>query len=105
MGHLNLNRFVYTFLGLTNVMLICMVTLLTGYIHDRMIFDIDKIRKTYMTEMRMIYGRGCEKGMEYPESYRVSSDTFNPNSPTAWCADQGKSLEEYLLDQAWKLGR
>lgn len=86
-------------------MIICMITMLTWYISEKMVFDIDSIREDYRREMQMAYMRGCERGTDYPQEYKMPTGFFNPNSPPSWCGEQSKSLEEYVQVKSCKIGK
>jgi hypothetical protein len=71
----------------------------------KVVFDVDKVRQTLYDEMAYMYMEGCRKGIDYPEEYRVSQNTFNPNSPPIYCMDQKNKLDDYVINKVRNIGR
>ncbi len=102
-----LSRFAVWCSFVTNLILIAMVVVLTHYITTHIVWDIDKVRSTHMNEVSYWYKKGCEAGTKYPEDLRIlnQSNSWNPNSPAAWCDNDSRMWDEDFGRSAWKLGR
>ncbi len=69
------------------------------------VYDIDKVRNTLLSEMSYSYLQGCEYGTEYPAEYR-NVQGFNANSPLGYCsAKRDTDYVDYMLEQAAAIGR
>lgn len=94
------------FIATSNVILISMVTVQTVYISQHIVWDIDKVRNSHMTEVSYWYEQGCITGTKYPPDLKnISPNDWNPNSPPSWCHQSSTLYEEDFTRSAWKLGR
>lgn len=83
-----------------------MVTVQTVYISEHIVWDIDKVRQTHMTEVSYWYEQGCITGTKYPpELQNLSPNAWNTNRPPEWCHTASSAYEEDFTRSAWKLGR
>lgn len=71
----------------------------------KIVFDIDKVRKTLLDEMQYMYSAGCREGINYPEEYRKPGNYFNPNSPSNYCRSKQEELNDYIYDKLKEIGR
>lgn len=101
----SLTKFAMWFIATTNVILISMVTIQTVYISEHIVWDIDKVRNTHVTDVAYWYKKGCEAGTHYPPEFKMSPDQFNVNSVPSWCDQDSRTWEEDFARSAWKLGR
>lgn len=69
------------------------------------VFDIDKIREKYLTELQYMYTAGCKTGIEYPPEYREDQTGFNLHSPVIYCDEEKEKLNDYFYDQIKNIGR
>lgn len=72
---------------------------------SRMIFDIDKTRKSFYEEMSYMYSVGCRIGIDYPEEYRRPVTEFNEHSPVNYCNDHKDRLNQYMDIRIKELGK
>ena len=71
----------------------------------KVVFDIDKVRKSLLDEMEYMYVAGCRVGIDYPEEYRKPGDYFNQNSPSIYCTKKREILNDYIYDRVKEIGR
>ena len=101
----SLTKFVLWLIATTNIIIIAMMTLMTSYISQHMVWDIDKVRNTYVTEVSYWYKKGCASGTKYPDEFKGSQNDYNVNSVPAWCDRDSRNWEDDFNQSSWKLGR
>ena len=96
----------YTLLVFNAVMCITLtaqISRLITAIQTAVVYDIDLVRDTFIEETQFMYFEGCRRGTEYVRTEPVTG--FDPNSPTNYCNDKRESWQDYILEQARKLGK
>lgn len=90
----------------TNVLFIALYTSTMIEFNNRVVFDIDKVRKMYIDNVRLAYMHGCQEGTDYPEEWKAESKTgWSKHSPNHFCTDLREQYEEKLTDDLGKIGR
>lgn len=89
------------FLGNVTVMLVIANSM--REIRSNVVLDIDSIRNQHYTEMRFAFVRGCLKGVDYNGAY--DSTEYNPNSPSTYCDNMAKEMDEYFVQHAAEIGK
>lgn len=91
-----------------NLLFLGIIFYIYADLQSRIVFDIDKIRRQYVSDARFYYQKGCMNGVDYPQELK---EKFNQNefgaSPTIWCSDQVKEndIEGEAIDSLKSLGK
>jgi len=96
----------YALLGLNalaGITLTMQTARLINTIKSSVVYDIDKVRVTFVEETQFMYFEGCRMGTEYVHTEPPTG--FNPNSPTNYCNNKRKSWEPWILERSMQLGR
>lgn len=71
---------------------------------DITVYDIDVVRAEFLQEVQFAFMTGCRKAVNM-YAPRHALQTYDANSPMAYCDEQREVSMEYWMEQVGKLGR
>jgi hypothetical protein len=103
-------RFLIAFLLLVsvavNVMFAALYTMTVMDLSNRIVFDIDKVRRDHAESMRYMYMSACMQGVAYPEEWRKDEQSgWSQHSSTNYCARARENYEDQFLLNLKTFGR
>ena len=88
-----------------NMVLFALLTYNIADTNRRMVYNMDLVRKQYLTDVEYYYMNGCLEGTDYPPDDKMPTDQYNQNSPPAWCDRLVNAKRAFLEQGLESLGR
>lgn len=104
-------RFVSLLLTVTVALLLWVCAEMGMYVYEMRVWrqsfivDLDRARQQMLATSQYMYMRGCQQGVDYPPEYRQAVNGFNSHSPMNYCNTEATKWQDYLEQQAMRLGR